>query len=225
MLDLKEINEKDPLKRLVERENESNELSPMDPPEAYSPPTVDPVDYEALHPYLKKMVDEHTEINEKLTELEKILAEVVENGPGREQSKGLSDFFAFLDSAVLSHNLREEKILFPELKERMIAGGDHSNGPDQKTAIDLLEDDHIKVMQLAAVTFNFIGMSSRLPDANSRMIILDAGLEQAKSLIEIMRLHTFREDHIIIPLAEKYFSKEEFDVMDEKYKQYPNNPI
>ena len=34
-------------------------LSPMDPPDAYAPPNIEPVPAEALHPFLRKFRDEH----------------------------------------------------------------------------------------------------------------------------------------------------------------------
>jgi hemerythrin-like domain-containing protein len=43
--------------------------------------------------------------------------------------------------------------------------------------------------------------------------LLDAALEQAKNLGELLRLHVFREDNIVFPLAHSLISRAEFDGM------------
>ncbi len=82
----------------------------------------------------------------------------------------------------------------------------------------MLEDDHIKLMQLAAVTFNFLGLAARLPDPASRAIVLDAAVEQGKSLVEILRLHIFREDKVVFSSAAELITSKEFQEME---KQLP----
>ena len=52
----------DPLKRVVEKQTDQEELSPMDPPEAYEPPNLEAVPYEEMHPFLQKLRDEHKSI-------------------------------------------------------------------------------------------------------------------------------------------------------------------
>ena len=59
MIELKVINKNDPLKRRVEKQTEQEEFSPMDPPDAYSPPNIDTVDYKDMHPFLQQLVNEH----------------------------------------------------------------------------------------------------------------------------------------------------------------------
>lgn len=87
----------------------------------------------------------------------------------------------------------------------------------------MLEDDHIKMMQSASVTFNLMGLASRLPDPKSRAITIDAAVEQGKSLIELIRLHIFREDNILFPLADKYINAEEFAGMENKLSLMESN--
>ena len=87
----------------------------------------------------------------------------------------------------------------------------------------MLEDDHAKLMQLAAVVFNFFALSSRLPDAASRAIVLDAALEQSKELIEALRLHIFREENVVFPKAQLYLNAQELDELQKKaevFKHY-----
>lgn len=219
-IDLKKTNQHDPLKRMVEKETNQEEFSPMAPPEAYSPPAKDAIPINEMHPLLQGFVNEHEKCKEQLAVLEETLEKITAKGPSSEANKTLSDFFAFLDASILVHNTKEEKILFPLLQERMMEHGDHSNGPLAHTAIDALEDDHIKLMQLAAVTFNLISLASRLPDKNSGIMVLDAGLEQGKIIVEMLRLHIFREDNAVFPMAQKYLSTEEMDEMFVRFENW-----
>ena len=42
--------------------------------------------------------------------------------------------------------------------------GDHSNGSEEFNAIDILEGEHSKFIQIAAVVFNFFALFSRISD-------------------------------------------------------------
>ncbi|MCK6620402.1 MAG: hemerythrin domain-containing protein [Calditrichaceae bacterium] len=225
MFDFKKLQETDPLKRMVEKQTEQEEFSPMNPPDAYSPPAGEAIPYENLPPFLKKFVDEHRRCLSELEAFEGILSRLHRQGlkPDKTVDKGLRRFFSFLDESIVRHNLKEEKILFPLLQKRLLEKGEHSKGQYPKTAVDMLEDDHITVMQLAAVTFNFLGLAARLPDAPSRAITLDAALEQGKELVELLRLHIFREDNVVFPLAVKHIAENEFRELEAalaKFDQY-----
>jgi hemerythrin-like domain-containing protein len=63
---------------------------------------------------------------------------------------------------------------------------------------------------------NFLGLVFRLPDERSGMIVLDAALEQGKNLVELLRLHVFREDNVIFSLAHRLISTAEFDEMQSR---------
>jgi hemerythrin-like domain-containing protein len=225
MLDLKKLQQDDPLKRMVEKQTDQEELSPMNPPDAYSPPGLETVLYEDLPPVLKRLVDDHKVCQKKLEAFENVLIQLKQSGlkPDRDVDEQLRDFFQFLDERIVLHNLKEEKVLFPLLQERLLAEGEHSQGRFPKTAVDILEDDHIKTIQLAAATFNLLGLAARLPDAPSRALTLDAALEQGKALVELLRLHIFREDNVVFPLAIKHISEKELQAMEaalEKYNHY-----
>ena len=213
MIPLKQLRDIDPLKRMAERQSDQEEFSPMDPPDAYAPPGLDAVPYEAMHPFLRQLMDDHKTVTEELDALEDLLVRLRQEGVRRDVNQRLSHFFRFLDEEIVRHQVKEEKILFPLLQQRLLDHGEHSHGPVPKTAVDMLEDDHIKVMQLAAVTFNFFGLAPRLPDPASRALVLDAALEQGKTLIELLRLHIFREDNIVFPLAHKHVTSDELDAM------------
>lgn len=76
-----------------------------------------------------------------------------------------------------------------------------------------MEQDHLVAAQRAATAFSLFGLSSRL-DRDSRLIVLDLALKQGKSLVELMRLHIYREDFILFPLAHQSIQKNEFEEMD-----------
>lgn len=207
------LNHIDPLRLMAEKQSEKKEYSPMDPPDAYSPPGMQPVDYEQMHPFLQKFMDEHKVSLEKLGRFETALIEIQQQGVSRKADRELRDFFEFFDQKIAVHNLREERILFPLLKQRLISSGEHAASDTLHTGVDLLEDDHIKALQLAAVVFNFFALSSRLPDEASRLMVMDAAIEQGKGLVEMLKLHIFREDNIVFAQADKLLTKEELDHM------------
>ena len=188
----------------------------MDPPDAYSPPNTDAVAYEEMHPFLQKLVDEHKACIKKLDAFEEALLHIQNEGLSREVDDKLRDFFDFFDNNIVKHNQKEEATLFPVLHQRLIENGEHGKGPEALTAVDMLEDDHIKALQLAAVVFNFFGLAVRLPDANSRMIVMDAALEQGKTLVELLKLHIFREDNIVFAQAHQLLTRAEFEEMEIK---------
>ncbi len=216
MDELKNLQNIDPLKRMVEKQSEQEEFSPMDPPDAYSPPGVETVPYEEMPPFLQLLMDDHKACLKKLESFEEVLLRLQKNGlaADREVDEGLRQFFSFVDDGIVRHNLKEEKILFPLLQARLLEKGEHGKGQFPRTDVDMLEDDHIKTMQLAAVTFNFLGLAARLPDPASRALTLDAALEQAKTLVELLRLHIFREDNVVFSLAVKHIATEEFKKLE-----------
>ncbi len=211
MIELKVINKIDPLKRNAEKHADMDEYSPMNPPEAYDPPNIEEVPYEDMHPFLQQLCDEHKACVEKIDKFESTLMTIQESGFSKEILSGIRDFFDFFDNNIVSHNQKEEKTLFPLLDERLKTQGEHGNGRDGLTSVDMMEDDHVKALQLAAVIFNFFGVSMKLPDPDSRLIVLDMAIEQGKVLIELLKLHIFREDHIVFAQAHQHITKAEFD--------------
>ena len=160
----------------------------MNPPEAFAPPKLEEIPYEELHPFLQRLMDEHKACIKELDAFEEALIYIQQKGINKTVDGKLRDFFEFFDTHIVKHNQKEEKILFPLLHQRLIEKGEHGKGSDLLTAVDMLEDDHIKTIQLAAVVFNFFGLAMRLPDPNSRLVVLDAALEQGKTLIENLKL-------------------------------------
>jgi iron-sulfur cluster repair protein YtfE (RIC family) len=225
MLDLKNLKSEDPLKRMVEKESGLAELSPMDPPEAMKPPNVDAVPYEEMHSCLQKFIDEHKQCSEELEKFEKRLIEFKESAwkLTKHTEQQFSLFFSFMDEKMVKHHLKEEKVLFPILQKKLIENKEHSQGRFPKTAIDMLEDDHVKINQHLTLMFNFIALAVRLPDFHSKVITYDVATEQGFAMIELLKLHIFREDNVVFPKAYKYISNKEFDLMLgqlESYDQY-----
>ncbi|GAB1430285.1 hypothetical protein MASR2M18_11180 [Ignavibacteria bacterium] len=211
----------DHIKRFVEKDEGSDPVySPMSPPDAYKPPTMNAVPYDELHPTLRHFVDEHKIIMERTEEFETALIKMKREGISREDNKILGEFFAFLDDTIVTHNLKEERVLFPFVHDRMIDNGEHGSGPIPDTAVDMLENDHIKIMELATLTFSLMGVASRITDKTSHILLLDTALEQGLSLVELMRLHIFREDNVVFPLAHKYLTADDFDETAKKMKKY-----
>lgn len=220
-MDLKKLQKIDPLKRSAKKQTEAPEFSPMSPPDAYAPPNMEAVPYEALPMVLRRLTDEHEAFCEPLKSFEDTLTQLQEDGltPNKDVDEGLRNFFTFFDDHIVVHQLAEDKILFPTLHERLLEKGEHGAGQPPRTAVDMLEDDHAKVMQLAAVTFNFLALAARLPDPASRAVVLDAGLEQGKALIEMLRLHMFREDNVVFALAARHLDESTFNDMEKRFLQ------
>ncbi len=214
---MRKLNQVDPLRKQPEKGLDDGQgLSPMDPPDAYAPPSMAPVSAAQMHPFLRQYVDEHVPFLEELNAFEEAILSIQKTGYSKESDGKLRHFFNFFDEEFIPHHRREEATLFPLLHERLLADGEHGKGEVAATAVDLMEDEHTKAMQLAAVGLNFLGLAFRLPDERSRLIVLDAALEQGKNLVELLRLHIFREDNLVFALAHRLISGAEFDQMQSR---------
>lgn len=209
------LNRIDPVRKQAEH-GSAHGLSPMDPPDAYAPPNMEPVPAQALHPFLRRLRDEHLPLMEELRAFEEAIRAIQDKGYTRESDAKLRHFFQFLDQEFAPHSRREEATLFPLLRERLIASGEHGKGSDPATATDVMRDEHAKAMQLAAVVVNFLGLVFRLPEQRSAMMVLDAALEQGKNLVELLRLHVFREDNVVFPLAHRLLTASDFDAIQKE---------
>ena len=215
-----DINKRDPVKRIVDKGIEADEgSSPWDPPEAYdSNYSITDIDLENMADSLNSLMDEHKEVIGALENFETSL--IAFKTDGFKMTKEINDsfaaFFSFFDNNILVHNRKEERYLFPILKQRLIESGEHSKEPIPKTSVDLMEDDHIKFIQLASLTFNIFGLAARLPDKLSRMLTYDVAYNTGIEFVELLKLHIYREDNILFPLAHKLLTKSEFSKIEEK---------
>ncbi|PJA98854.1 MAG: hypothetical protein CO128_05385 [Ignavibacteriales bacterium CG_4_9_14_3_um_filter_30_11] len=206
------MNTNDPIKRIVEKDSEE-ELSPMAPPEAYAPSTVAPVAYEDMHPLLQNLMDEHKVFVKILDNFESSLTEWHQNKWifNDAINKNFKDLFSFLDNNTPVHNKKEEKQLFPLLHKKLLESGEHSGDEPPKTGVDVMEEEHIQVAQLGALCLNFLGLGSQVKEKETRGMIFEYAYNQGKEIVEIMRLHIYREDETLFPLAMKLITKEEFE--------------
>ncbi|MDY0082037.1 MAG: hemerythrin domain-containing protein [Ignavibacteriaceae bacterium] len=205
----------DAIKRFVEKDTGSEELSPMDPPDAFDPLNIESIPYENMHPFLQNLVDEHKAFTEVLNKFEEALFKWKNNNWvfNDEINVGLKQFFTFFDEKVPVHNSKEEKKLFPLLHTKLIETGEHNSEDPSITGINVMEDEHIKVAQVTAIVFNFLGLAARLPDQQSREITYQSVFNQGMAIVETMKLHIFREENILFPQAMQYFNEQEFNKM------------
>ena len=212
----RKIAQDDPIKREVTKEPEMDEGdSPMDPPEAYSKKQ-EIIAYEQMPDVIKKLMLEHKVAIKKINKFEKALQQFKEEKwkINKEINDIFSEFFQFFDGELLLHNRKEEKVLFPLLEKRFRESGEHGTNTFSQTPIDIFEDDHYQFIQLGTLAFNMIGISSRLPDEDSKNIVSDMAYQNSLELIEMLRLHIYREDETLFQLAYQLISSEEFDEMN-----------
>lgn len=211
----KMLKEQDPIIVNAQKNLEAEEHSPMDPPEAYDKDKIVDIDIEKAPPVIQKFMEEHKVCSDKIDTFEKILLQFKESNyqMNSDINKEFSSFFHFFDNSILDHNNREEKELFSTLHEKLLESGEHGEGEEKHTAVDVMEDDHVKFIQLGTLTFNMLGLAARLPNPESRYFVYDVAYENGRELIEMLKLHIYREDHIVFPLAMKLISDKEFDKM------------
>ncbi len=217
---LKELKKNDPVKRFAEKDFEQIEHSPMDPPEAYTALEKNQAK-DNLPELIQLFNKEHQMALEKIDSFESSLKQFKEQSYkfDKKINENFGSFFEFFDKNLLIHNIKEEKILFPLLHKRLIESGEHSKTPNPRTGIDLLEDDHIKFIQLGSLTFNLLGLATRIQDETSRLLIFDVAYNNGRELVELLRLHIFREEQTIFPSAAKLLTREEFEEMINKLEK------
>lgn len=204
--------EKDYIKRYVNNELGDSELaSPMEPPDAFAPSDVPQVPMEELAKPLRELMEEHEQYQKILNVFENALLELKKQDWkfNPEISAGLKSFFQFFDQETGYHNKKEEKALFPILREKFLASGEHNPSGNQ-TPIEVMEDEHQQVSQSVAIVFNFLGISARLPDPKSRILILEHALQLGQEIVETMNLHIHKENTVIFPLAHQLLTPKEF---------------
>lgn len=199
----------DPLKKQseVSLADMGQGLSPMSPPEAYSPPAENPVDYNSLHPFLKNLMIEHTEFKDKIL----ILKEVLQSSTEKNALDSLEIFLGHFNQEVIPHNRREESKLFVLLNERLLQNGEHSQTKEKITGIKILKDDHNHAFELGSNISSLLETMPLLKDQPSRKILLCEILKITNELTQLLELHIFREDQIVFGLAQKLLTKPELD--------------
>jgi len=214
----KRLKETDPVVPGAGKDLTSIENSPMDPPDAYEG-GVEGQEKTELPEALKQFTNRFPEINKILDALEKEFGEFVTGGYQFTEgfNSALTTFFKFYDDDLLPFLQLEQKTLFPILHQKLMKSGEHSPAEDPKTAVDIMEDDYVKTIQLGTLLFNFLGLSSRLRDEQARMFVLETAGGNARELIELVRLNIFRKENVLYPLAVKTLSEEEMEELQSKF--------
>jgi len=221
VIDLKKYNIDDPLKRIVEKDSGGQEMSPMESPDLTNAPE-QPEHFDSYHNCLKQLGSKHAEISKRLSDFEKAVLYIKEKGLDKnlDVKDSINNFFTYLDVTVIPHNRLEEKTIFYLLNKKLDKEKGHDKNGSSGSAIDIVEDDHLKVIQLSSLSFNLLGLVSRLPDQNSRLIVLDIAIEQCLSLIELLRLNLYRENHIVFDIANEILSDEELSDAEQLIHQH-----
>lgn len=202
--------EKERLERLVEHGLEGEVSSPMDPPAPYDLSQPLKIPFEDLAPPLRDLVSDHEKFLPRIDAFEKAILEFKKNTYKMtpDVSQSFKAFFEMIDTEMLDHHIKEEKVLFPLLRKYLIERGECSPGRPPRTAIELMENDHLGTMQTASLVFNLIGLGSKIQHPESRNIVLDHAVEQAREMIESLRLHIFKENQVLFPQAQQLFKSE-----------------
>lgn len=217
----KKLKEEDPILRNASKSDESEEMSEeysaMDPPDAYDKVRAIGADYDAMDSFIQELMDEHKEVIIKTNEFDAALLRFKTDSYvfDDEINNAFNDFFVYFDNHILPHNRKEERHYFRLLHDRLIESGEHGNGENPSTAVDLMEDDHVKFIQLGSLVFNLLGLGIRLRDPESKILTFDLAFNTGRELAELLRLHIFREDETLFPLSQQLLTQEDFLIIHE----------
>lgn len=217
-------NQKDKIKRIVEKSAQDEGYSPMSPPDYYNAPAkITELPYEQLPQSIKTLINQHKDALNHISNIENILIKFKEDGYNynSEYSSAFKTFFEFFDNTLIPHHQNEDKFLFPLLKKHLINKGEHSKymkNNEYETPIDVMEDDHLKMLQVGSLIFNLLGIFVRIPDPTSRVIIADIVFNKFMELIDLLRIHIYQEENILFPQAVEFLSQEELDQIEKHIK-------
>jgi len=208
----KRLSKSDPIKRNVLKDIDSDGQSPMDPPEALDESKNVKFDTDQIPEAIQILLDEHKATLELVNAFEEALKEYVESNYEMTDkiNEAFSNFYSHIDKDLVVHNAKEEKALFPILHKKLKETGEHSDEEIPRTAVNLMEDDHNQFVQLGTLSFNFFGLAPRLNDDKSRLFVLETATRSARELVELIKLHIYREENKLFPLAQQLISADEF---------------
>lgn len=201
----------DPLKRYVNKEIEDYP-SPMDPPPLYTAPTIQ-VPYDQMVQTLKDLIDDHNDFEKVLNVFDQALVSFKEKGWkfDSEISAAFKKFFQYMDDDLISHTRKEEKALFPCLQEKLLESGEHSPGPHPMTPVDIMESDHERVSVMTNLVFNLLGLAARIRDDEARNLLFEHAFHQGQEIVEVMKLHIYKENTTVFPLAQQLLSAQDWE--------------
>jgi regulator of cell morphogenesis and NO signaling len=201
----------DPIKRFVEHGVEELPSSPMDPPEAYKPLCDDKIPVGELAPFLQELCEEHEKYLKVLSVFDNALVSLKKNKwkMTPEISMALKEYFQFVDESVRLHNRKEERALFPILWQRLLESGECGVGDAPVTPVDIMEEEHQKVSQSMSLVFNFLGLAPRMKDTKDRDLLFEHVFGLGQEIVETMKLHIFRENTILFPMAQRLLTEDD----------------
>lgn len=210
----RELQKIDPVKPQVSVDRGSMEegISPMDPPSSFEPPAKSKYPQEKMRPFFQDLMREHDNLKKEMTNFKQILKLIQQTGQiTLEQRKGFKEFFTHFEADFIEHNRKEEFILFPILKKRLLEAGEHSPTKKPVTGVDVLQDEHIQALQLATLCYKNLDLLDSINELTSRRKVVLFIVSKGLDLIELMELHIFREDEIIFGLAHELLSNDEMN--------------
>lgn len=211
--DLKHLAVGDPVRRQTERGFDDDTLSPMDPPDAYAPPALDGVPRHEFHPFLQRLMADHEALRAAMDRVAQAVRSVKVSGFTREVHQAIEAFLTQFEEEFVPHSRLEETALFQHLGPRLIDAGEHSQGRTPTTAVDMMFDEHLRANRLAAVVAASLVMAPRIRDEEARRVVIGTALNETMNLVELLRLHIFREDNIVFVSAHRLLSHEELTRM------------
>lgn len=206
----------DPVKKQaeVDASERGGQYSPMSPPEAHRPPCNVKVEYENMHPYLKLFVDEHNELKRRMDGFQVVLRDLSLNlDIFGNVDKTIRTFFQEFMKEFTVHNEREEQVLFPVLAQRFLQIGEHSRTNNPITPIDVMKGEHKEAFKVATECICIWDLTQKIFDPPSQAILMRTFIRKANTLLEMMRLHIYREDDIVFSLAQKHLTTDELNEM------------
>ncbi|MEP7381127.1 MAG: hemerythrin domain-containing protein [Gemmatimonadota bacterium] len=210
---MRELKIIDPVLRQPERGVGELGISPMDPPDAFAPPGLEGLAPSDMHPFLQELTTDHVRLTTALDAVEAVIQSVAADGFSTQADHALMHFLQVFDQEFVHHSREEETLLFPLLHERLIADGEHSRGETVTTSVNVMLDEHLKAIQLAAVVLNLLRLGTCLPDERSARLVVNVAFREATNLVELLRLHMFREDNIVFAAANRLIAVTELDAM------------
>jgi uncharacterized protein len=146
-------------------------------------------------------IKEHEDVLHHLRSLNKVAANIRENGVDDELLKTLSKSMEFIKEEVEVHNTREEEALFPVV-ERYVDGPTRSLRDDHRHLAR-----HFESLKQAAQAITL--------DRNDREAI-NQFLLTARTIVQIMVNHIHKENHILFPMLQRFLTKDELREVSRK---------
>jgi hemerythrin-like domain-containing protein len=163
-----------------------------------------------MHP-TDVLSQEHRTIEGRLDQLEQTIRAIQAGGAfSRPYFEDALDFFR--DQADGCHHAKEEKLLFPRMKERGVPA---EGGP---IGVMLAEHDEGRAY-LRAVRENLAGAEQGSAEA------LDIVSKNASAYVEMLRAHIYKEDNILFRMAKMVLDPSDVVELQEAFAEVGSIPV